>query len=51
MPPFKDIADLDEDDRIRQIGEAVMRDKLTVGFITEDEPGKADRWLKWKGLS
>lgn len=44
--PFKDIADHDEDDRIRQIGEKAMGEKLTVAFVTDDEPGKADRYIR-----
>ena len=44
---FKDIADEPEDERIRQIGEKTMRQrKKTVAFITDDEPGKADRYIK-----
>lgn len=44
--PYKDIADESEDDRIRQIGEKAMREKLTVGFITDAEEGKADRYIR-----
>lgn len=43
--PYKDLGDFDEDERIRQIGEKTMRDKLVVGFFTEDEAGKADRYI------
>lgn len=45
MRHFIDLSDDKEDDRIRQIGEKVMKDRVTVGFITEDEPGKADRYI------
>lgn len=49
MLKFKDIADDPEDDRIQQIGEAVMRDRGTVGFITDVEGpdcfAKADRYV------
>ena len=45
MPPYKDIADDPEDDRIQKIGEMVMKDKLVVGFVTDAEPGKADRYI------
>ena len=43
--PYEDIADNDEDERIRQIGEKAMVSKLTVGFITDSEEGKADRYI------
>lgn len=46
--PFADIADFDEDHRIKIIGELVM--KLEPGrasaFITDDEPGKAERYIR-----
>ena len=32
---YKDIADEPEDERIRQIGEKVMRERLTVGVLTD----------------
>jgi hypothetical protein len=44
MIPYKDLGDEPEDERIRQIGEKVMGEKLTVGFIVDDEPGKPDRY-------
>ncbi len=44
--PYKDIADCDEDERIRQIGEQVINEELIVGFLTDDEPGKADRYIQ-----
>jgi len=43
---FKDVADYPEDERIRQIGEKAMREKLTVGFVTDAESGKADRYIR-----
>lgn len=43
--PFQDLGDNNEDDRIRQIGEKVMKERITVGFVTDDEPGKADRYI------
>ena len=46
MVPFKDIADHDEDERIRQIGEKAMREKLVVGFITDKEEGKPERYIR-----
>ena len=44
--PYKDLADHDEDERIRQIGEKAMKERLVVGFITDDEPDKADRYIR-----
>jgi len=46
MPPYKDLADLPEDQRILQIGCKAMTEKLTVGFIVDDEPGKAERYIE-----
>ena len=43
--PYKDIADESEDERIRQIGEKAMQERQIVGFITDAEPGKADRYI------
>jgi len=43
---YKDITDRNEDERIRQIGEKVIQEKLTVGFLTDADPGKADRYIK-----
>lgn len=43
---YKDLGDHDEDERIRQIGEKTMREKLIVGFVTDDEEGKADRYIR-----
>ncbi len=42
---YKDVSDSPEDDRIRQIGEKVMHEKAIVGFITDADPGKADRYI------
>lgn len=42
--PYKDIADDPEDERIRQIGEKTMQG-MVVGFITDDEPGKPERYI------
>ena len=46
MPPFKDIADNSEDERIREIGEKTMCEKLVVGFVTDSEAGKAERYIR-----
>lgn len=42
---YKDLGDEAEDERIRQIGECAMREKKTVGFVTDAEQGKADRYI------
>ena len=42
---YKDVTDDPEDERIRQIGEAVMKNRLVVGFFIDSEPGKADRYI------
>ena len=44
--PYADLGDLDEDSRIGIIGDTVMRLKQTVGFVTDVEPGKADRYIQ-----
>jgi len=45
MTKFVDIADADEDKRIDTIGHRVMVHKETVAFITDDDAGKADRYI------
>ena len=45
MGKYMDVADLDEDRRIDIIGEHAMK-KLEVAFCVDDEPGKADRYIK-----
>jgi hypothetical protein len=45
MHQYKDLGDQSEDERIRQIGEHTMSAKLTVGFFTDDEEGKAARYI------
>lgn len=45
MKPFyADLGDLKEDDRIEQIAQVAKTGKV-VGFVTDDEPGKADRYI------
>lgn len=46
MPQYLDIADHDEDDQIQMIGKTAMGLKKKVGFVTDSEPGKADRYIK-----
>ncbi len=45
-PIYRDIADLEEDDRIDMIGRKVEEQKKTVAFITDSDPGKADRYIR-----
>lgn len=45
-PIYRDIADLDEDDRIDMIGRKVSDQKQVVAFITDSDPGKADRYIE-----
>lgn len=45
-PAFADIADVDEDKRIDIIGRTVMESQRTVAFVTDSDPGKADRYIK-----
>ena len=44
LPTFKDLSDLEEDKRIQMIGDAASSG-MVVGFITDDTPGKADRYV------
>jgi hypothetical protein len=46
MEGYADLADFEEDDRIRMIGEAAMKHHKIVGFVVENEPGKADRYIR-----
>ena len=45
MPHYEDLGDLPEDRRITQIGQTAMTGK-TVAFVTDDDPGKADRYIR-----
>lgn len=44
MPPYKDLADIPEDERIKHIGSQAMTGKV-VGFMTDADDGKLDRYL------
>jgi len=44
-PPYVDLGDFGENERIETIGHQVMVHQQTVGFIVEDDPGKADRYI------
>lgn len=48
MLEYRDIADEDEDERIRLIGEMTMtiRRGETIGFITQDQDGKLERYIE-----
>ena len=45
MTHFADIADEDEDQRIRIIGHRAMVHKERVAFVTDSDEGKADRYI------
>lgn len=45
MPIYKDLADMEEDERIEQIGSTTMTQRLIVGFVVDDEKGKAERYI------
>lgn len=45
-PPYADLHDLSEDQRIEEIGKMVMGQRKTVGFVVDSEPGKATRYIQ-----
>lgn len=45
MAKYFDAGDLEEDQRITHIGESAMQ-KMKVGFVVDDEPGKAERYIE-----
>jgi hypothetical protein len=45
-PPYVDIASLDEDKRIDLIGHRAMDHKEVVAFVTDADPGKANRYIR-----
>ena len=45
-PPFIDLGDCEEDQRIDTIGHQVMVHHRIVGFITDADEGKADRYIR-----
>jgi hypothetical protein len=45
-PTFADLGDHGEDVRIDTIGHAAMNHRKKVAFMTEDEPGKAERYIE-----
>ena len=47
MPEYRDIADMEEDNRIASIGlVALERPGKEIAFITDNEPGKAERYIE-----
>lgn len=46
LAKYIDIADAEEDKRINLIGKAVTESRKTVAFMTDDIPGKAERYIK-----
>ena len=46
-PVFADLADLDEDTRIKAVGKMAMKNPgKIVGMITDDEPDKPERYIR-----
>jgi hypothetical protein len=43
---YSDLADLQEDDRIRVIGNRVMQLDITASVVTDDTPGKIERYMQ-----
>jgi hypothetical protein len=43
---YADLAALPEDQRIRIIGDTVMKTRKTSAVVTDDEPGKAERYAQ-----
>lgn len=44
-PMYVDLYSLEEDDRINQIGRVVVEQGKTAAFITDDDPGKVERYI------
>lgn len=44
-PAYMDLGEHGEDVRIDAIGSVAMKHQKTVGFVTDDEPGKAERYI------
>lgn len=42
---YRDIADVPEDERIAAIGKHAISTDGTTAFITDDEPGKPERYI------
>lgn len=53
--PYADMGDASEDARIDAIGKFVMERRKVAAFMTDSDPGKADRYIsklkaKFKGI-
>ena len=46
MTRYADLGDMEEDKRIDLIGHMAMDHRKEVGFVTETEPGKMDRYIR-----
>lgn len=46
MKAYADLADLPEDERIRIAAESAVANGAIVGLITDDEPGKPERYIE-----
>ncbi len=44
-PMYVDIADFEEDKRIAIIGDMAMKRRQRVAFVTDSDPGKAERYI------
>lgn len=49
MKAYADLADLPEDDRIRIACETAVANGAIVGLVTDDEPGKPERYIRKLG--
>ena len=45
-PIYLDLGDFEEDQRIETIGRTVLEQHKTVAFVTDADPGKADRYIR-----
>jgi hypothetical protein len=45
MTQYRDAGDLPEDTRIDLIGKTAMQQRKKVAFVTDADPGKADRYI------
>jgi hypothetical protein len=46
MKAYADLADLPEDERIRLAAETAATNHAIVGIVTDDEPGKPERYIR-----
>lgn len=46
QPVYADLGDFEEDQRIDAIGHMAMAHGKTVAFVTDADPGKADRYIR-----